>query len=68
MLTIGRTHGIHAEPTSHGIRMALLHDEFGRAEERLVAAREEIAVGNFPGRWAPTRTWTLRSRRMCAKN
>ncbi|MCX6946360.1 MAG: lyase family protein, partial [Verrucomicrobia bacterium] len=28
MLTIGRTHGIHAEPTSHGIRMALLHDEF----------------------------------------
>ncbi|NBR69458.1 MAG: adenylosuccinate lyase, partial [Verrucomicrobia bacterium] len=45
MLTIGRTHGIHAEPTSHGIRMALLHDEFCRAEERLEEAKREIAIG-----------------------
>jgi adenylosuccinate lyase len=49
MLTIGRTHGIHAEPTSHGIRMALLHDEFCRAEERLLAARDEISVGKLSG-------------------
>ncbi len=49
MLTIGRTHGIHAEPTSHGIRMALLHDEFCRAEERLLAARNEISVGKLSG-------------------
>jgi len=49
MLTIGRTHGIHAEPTSHGIRMALLHDEFCRAEERLEEAKREIAVGKISG-------------------
>ena len=49
MLTIGRTHGIHAEPTSHGIRMALLHDEFCRAEKRLEEAKREIAVGKISG-------------------
>ncbi|NBQ64556.1 MAG: adenylosuccinate lyase, partial [Verrucomicrobia bacterium] len=49
LMVIGRTHGIHAEPTSHGIRMALLHDEFRRAEERLKAARAEIAVGKISG-------------------
>jgi adenylosuccinate lyase len=49
LMVIGRTHGIHAEPTSHGIRMALLHDEFRRAEERLQAAREEVAVGKISG-------------------
>ena len=49
LLVIGRTHGIHAEPTSHGIRMALLHDEFRRAEERLQAARAEVAVGKISG-------------------
>ena len=49
LMVIGRTHGIHAEPTSHGIRMALLHDEFRRAEERLKAARAEVAVGKISG-------------------
>jgi len=49
LMVIGRTHGIHAEPTSHGIRMALLHDEFRRAEERLKAARDEVAVGKISG-------------------
>ena len=49
LMVIGRTHGIHAEPTSHGIRMALLHDEFRRAEERLKQARAEIAVGKISG-------------------
>src|SRR5688500_10928506 len=32
---IGRSHGIHAEPTTFGLKMALMHDEFGRALERL---------------------------------
>jgi adenylosuccinate lyase len=36
---IGRSHGIHAEPTTFGMKMALMHDEFGRALERLNAAR-----------------------------
>ena len=49
LMVIGRTHGIHAEPTSHGIRMALLHDEFRRAEERLKEARGEVAVGKISG-------------------
>jgi adenylosuccinate lyase len=49
LMVIGRTHGIHAEPTSHGIRMALLHDEFRRAEERLKAAKAEVAVGKISG-------------------
>src|SRR5215470_5275342 len=37
MLTpcIGRSHGIHAEPTTFGLKLALMYDEFGRAQERL---------------------------------
>src|SRR5580692_9349653 len=52
--TIGRSHGIHAEPTTFGLKLALGYAEFGRARARLVAAREEIstcaisgAVGTF---------------------
>ena len=37
---IGRSHGIHAEPITFGLKMALMYDEFGRALERLEAARE----------------------------
>jgi len=46
---IGRSHGIHAEPITFGLKMALMYDEFGRAERRLRAAREEIAVGKLSG-------------------
>lgn len=51
MLTpmIGRSHGIHAEPTTFGLKMALMHDEFGRALERLQRAREIAAVGKLSG-------------------
>jgi adenylosuccinate lyase len=52
--TIGRSHGIHAEPTTFGVKLALAHAEFSRARARLVVAREEIstcaisgAVGTF---------------------
>jgi adenylosuccinate lyase len=52
--TIGRSHGIHAEPTTFGLKLALAYAEFVRARARLVAAREEIstcaisgAVGTF---------------------
>jgi adenylosuccinate lyase len=52
--TIGRSHGIHAEPTTFGLKLATAYAEFARARERLVAAREEIstcaisgAVGTF---------------------
>src|SRR5258708_30927009 len=46
---IGRSHGIHAEPTTFGMKMALMHDEFGRALQRLEAARERVAVGKLSG-------------------
>ncbi len=46
---IGRSHGIHAEPTTFGLKMALMHDEFGRALQRLEAARQAVAVGKLSG-------------------
>src|SRR6266446_304844 len=46
---IGRSHGIHAEPTTFGLKMALMYDEFGRALERLEAARHRVAVGKLSG-------------------
>ncbi len=46
---IGRSHGIHAEPTTFGLKMAVMHDEFGRALGRLEAARRAVAVGKLSG-------------------
>ena len=46
---IGRSHGIHAEPTTFGLKMAVMYDEFGRALRRLESARETVAVGKLSG-------------------
>ena len=46
---IGRSHGIHAEPTTFGLKLALMHDEFGRALQRLEAVREVVSVGKLSG-------------------
>ncbi|MCI4397475.1 MAG: adenylosuccinate lyase [Acidobacteria bacterium] len=46
---IGRTHGIHAEPTTLGLKFALWHAEMGRNRRRLAAARDAIAVGKLSG-------------------
>ena len=46
---VGRTHGIHAEPTSFGLTFALWFDEMRRNRERLVRAREAVAVGKISG-------------------
>src|ERR1017187_3352015 len=46
---IGRTHGVHAEPITFGLKLALMYDEFGRALERLVLARDIIAIGKLSG-------------------
>ena len=46
---IGRSHGIHAEPTTFGLKMALMYDEFGRALARLKSARETVRVGKLSG-------------------
>ena len=48
-VTIGRSHGIHAEPTTFGVKLALAYAEFERCRKRLVAAREEIATCAISG-------------------
>ncbi|GAA0276907.1 adenylosuccinate lyase [Alteraurantiacibacter aestuarii] len=47
--TIGRSHGIHAEPTTFGLKLAQAYVEFERGRKRLVAAREEIATCAISG-------------------
>src|ERR1700759_1418157 len=47
--TIGRSHGIHAEPTTFGLKLAAAYAEFTRARERLVAARREVATCAISG-------------------
>jgi adenylosuccinate lyase len=46
---IGRSHGIHAEPITFGLKLALMYDEFGRAQRRLESARHSVAVGKLSG-------------------
>jgi len=46
---IGRSHGIHAEPITFGLKLALMYDEFGRSIERLTQTRERIRVGKISG-------------------
>ncbi len=46
---MGRSHGIHAEPITFGMKMALMYDEFGRALTRLGNARKVIAYGQISG-------------------
>ncbi len=48
-VTIGRTHGIHGEPTTFGLKVAVWVDEARRARRRLRFAREELAVGKLAG-------------------
>jgi adenylosuccinate lyase len=47
--TIGRSHGIHAEPTTFGLKMAQAYTEFSRNRERLAAARDDIATCAISG-------------------
>jgi adenylosuccinate lyase len=47
--TIGRSHGVHAEPTTFGLKLAGAYAEFSRARDRLVAARAEIATCALSG-------------------
>src|SRR5262249_1020998 len=47
--TIGRSHGIHAEPTTFGLKLASAYAEFARAKERLAAARKEVATCAISG-------------------
>jgi len=46
---VGRSHGVHAEPTTFGLKLASHHAEFARARRRLLQAREEVAVCAISG-------------------
>jgi adenylosuccinate lyase len=48
-ITIGRSHGIHAEPTTFGVKLAYAYAEFARARQRLAAAREEVSTAAISG-------------------
>ena len=48
-LMMGRTHGVHAEPVTFGLKLALWWDEMRRNRRRLARARDEIAVGKISG-------------------
>ena len=48
-LTVGRSHGVHAEPTTFGLKLASAYSEFSRARERLERAREEVATCAISG-------------------
>ncbi len=47
--TVGRSHGIHAEPTTFGLKLAYAYAEFARGRARLVAARQEVATCAISG-------------------
>jgi adenylosuccinate lyase len=46
---VGRTHGIHAEPSTFGLTMAIWYEELGRHQKRLAQAQESIATGKISG-------------------
>jgi adenylosuccinate lyase len=48
-VTIGRSHGIHGEPTTFGVKLAGYYTEFQRAKQRLITARAEIAIAAVSG-------------------
>lgn len=49
MVCMGRTHGVHAEPTTFGLKLALWYDETQRNIKRLSLAKEEVALGKISG-------------------
>lgn len=48
-LMVGRTHGVHAEPMTFGLKLALWYAEVGRSRDRVARARETVAVGKLSG-------------------
>lgn len=49
LICVGRSHGVHAEPITFGLKLARFYSEFGRNRQRLVRAREEISVCKISG-------------------
>src|SRR4029077_10214280 len=48
-VVVGRTHGIHAEPTTFGLKLAIWHDEVRRHQHRMKEAAETMRVGKLSG-------------------
>ncbi len=48
-ICIGRSHGVHAEPTTFGLKLAVWYDEIGRQRQRLLQAVQNVAVGKISG-------------------
>ncbi len=65
--TIGRSHGIHAEPTTFGLKLAWHYAAFARAKQRLVAARDEIATCAISGAVGTFANIDPRGRRACRR-
>jgi adenylosuccinate lyase len=49
LVMVGRTHGVHAEPITLGLKFALWHAEFTRQRDRLLHAKETVSVGKLSG-------------------
>ncbi len=64
---IGRSHGIHAEPVTFGLKMAQAYAEFERCRERLVAARKEVATCAISGAVGTFANVDPRGRGACRK-
>ena len=62
---IGRSHGIHGEPTTFGLKMALMHDEFSRALERLERARQSCRRRKIVRRGRHERAFVAARRGIC---
>ena len=59
----GRTHGVHAEPITFGLKLALWYEEMNRNRHRLVEARKIIAVGKIPALSGPMLRYRPRSKK-----
>ena len=65
--TIGRSHGIHAEPTSFGLKLAGFYAEFDRCRHRLAAAQRKLPPAPYLGLSAHLPILTLLLKRMLLK-
>jgi len=65
---IGRSHGVHAEPITFGLKLALMFDEFGRAIERLTQRASEFGSAKSAAQSAHMRTSIRKSSVKCARN
>jgi len=68
MVCIGRTHGVHAEPTTFGLKLALWFDETRRNLERLLQARDAVALGKISGAVAPLPMLSRKWKTMSVRN